>query len=116
MSKKSSGKRKASSRRAEWRRFAAMTDDDIQRGIEADPDARNTDADFWRNARIVAPLRKTPVTLRLDADLLAWFRRKTGYQTEINAVLRTYMRAKRGPRPQENRDTRGRRKIGAAAE
>ena len=93
-----------------------MTDEDVQRGIDADPDARNTDADFWRNARLVPPLRKTPVTLRLDADLLAWFRRKTGYQTEINAVLRTYMRAKRGRSPQENRAAGGRRKIAAAAE
>ena len=37
------------------------------------------------------PRRKEPITLRLDADLLAWLRQEKGYQTRINAVLRTYM-------------------------
>jgi hypothetical protein len=31
--------------------------------------------------------------MRLDADLLAWFRRERGYQTRINAILRAYMKA-----------------------
>ena len=31
--------------------------------------------------------------MRLDADLLAWFRRHRGYQTRINAILRAYMSA-----------------------
>ena len=31
--------------------------------------------------------------MRLDADLLTWLRRQKGYQTRINAVLRTYMDA-----------------------
>jgi uncharacterized protein (DUF4415 family) len=35
---------------------------------------------------------KKPVTLRLDADLLAWFRRDgRGYQTRINRALRKVM-------------------------
>lgn len=40
--------------------------------------------------------RKEPVTLRLDADVLAWFKRNgRGYQTRINAVLREEMERKR---------------------
>ena len=40
--------------------------------------------------------RKTAVSLRLDADVLDWFRsRGAGYQTRINAVLRAYMDAAR---------------------
>jgi len=31
--------------------------------------------------------------MRLDADLLRWFRRERGYQTRINAILRAYMQA-----------------------
>jgi uncharacterized protein (DUF4415 family) len=31
--------------------------------------------------------------MRLDADLLEWFRQKPGYQTRINAILRAYMNA-----------------------
>jgi uncharacterized protein (DUF4415 family) len=46
---------------------------------------------------------KEQITLRLDADVLAWFRAQgKGYQTQINALLRTYMdahtSAKRGAR------------------
>ena len=37
------------------------------------------------------PIKK-PVTLRLDADVLAWFKRQgPGYQTKINRVLRRLM-------------------------
>jgi len=39
------------------------------------------------------PRAKKTVTIRLDADLLDWFRRHRGYQTRINAVLRAYMAA-----------------------
>ncbi|HTR65634.1 MAG TPA: BrnA antitoxin family protein [Terriglobales bacterium] len=46
------------------------------------------------------PLKK-PITLRLDADILAWFKAQgRGYQTRINRVLRRLMleQGKRGPR------------------
>jgi uncharacterized protein (DUF4415 family) len=39
------------------------------------------------------PVPKTIVTMRLDADLLHWFRQQRGYQTRINAILRAYMKA-----------------------
>jgi uncharacterized protein (DUF4415 family) len=39
------------------------------------------------------PAPKEIVTMRLDADLLRWFRQERGYQTRINAILRAYMRA-----------------------
>jgi uncharacterized protein (DUF4415 family) len=38
--------------------------------------------------------RKEAISLRLDAEVLDWFRaRGPGYQTRINAVLRAYMEA-----------------------
>jgi uncharacterized protein (DUF4415 family) len=61
------------------------------RGVAADPDIRPTDESFWKDARVVMPKRKETLTMRLDADLLAWFRRERGYQTRINAILRAYM-------------------------
>jgi len=61
--------------------------------INADPDAPGTDEAFWKDAKVVWPSRKETVTIRLDADLLAWLRRERGYQTRINAILRTYMKA-----------------------
>ena len=45
---------------------------------------------FWKTAKVVLPTPKEIVTMRLDADLLRWFRRERGYQTRINAILRTY--------------------------
>ena len=40
------------------------------------------------------PQPKETMTIRLDADVLEWFRKQgKGYQTRINAVLRSYMRA-----------------------
>ena len=39
-------------------------------------------------------LRKSQITLRLDADVLEWFRGKgAGYQSQMNAVLRAYKEA-----------------------
>ena len=38
--------------------------------------------------------RKAAISLRLDADVLDWFKSQgAGYQTRINAVLRAYMEA-----------------------
>jgi uncharacterized protein (DUF4415 family) len=70
-----------------------MDDTEIRKGIAADADAHATDEEFWKNAKVVWPVRKEIVTMRLDADLLRWFRRQRGYQTRINAILRTYMSA-----------------------
>jgi uncharacterized protein (DUF4415 family) len=80
-----------------------------------DPDNPPITEEFWKNARIVYPKGKHPVTLRLDSDILNWFRLKKGYQTEINAILRTYMEAHRGKRRRPARRRAGRR-FGAAAE
>ena len=65
------------------------------------PDAPEIELDeeFWRNARIVVPPGKKSVHLRVDADVLAWFRAQgRGYLTRMNAVLRSYMEAHRGDR------------------
>ena len=70
--------------------------------LEALPDDRIDTSDIpeienWGDARrgqFYRPVKKQ-VTLRLDADVLAWFRRKVaggrGYQTEINRALRQYI-------------------------
>jgi uncharacterized protein (DUF4415 family) len=77
----------------DWNRLRSVTDRQIRRGVESDPDARPTDAEFWKKAHVVIPKAKQPITIRLDADLLEWLRKQKGYQTRINAVLRTYMDA-----------------------
>ena len=79
----------------DWKRLRARTDREIRRGLENDPEARSTDTAFWKAARVVMPKAKQTITIRLDADLLEWLRKQKGYQTRINAVLRTYMDANR---------------------
>jgi uncharacterized protein (DUF4415 family) len=50
--------------------------------------------EFWRKAEIVFPQQKQPVSLRIDSDILNWFKhRGKGYQSKINAVLRSYVKA-----------------------
>ena len=77
----------------DWSALRRMSDTDIHAGIEADPEAHATDEEFWKTAKVVIPQPKQIVTMRLDADLLEWFRRENGYQTRINAILRAYKNA-----------------------
>jgi uncharacterized protein (DUF4415 family) len=72
-------------------KLAALPDEQIDTTDipEASPEA-------WLHARrpgLYRPIKK-PVTLRLDADVVAWFKEHAqdrGYQTEINRVLRRYV-------------------------
>ncbi len=45
----------------------------------------------WVTTELPKPRSKAHMTLRLDADMLGWFRAQgKGYQTKINAILRRY--------------------------
>jgi uncharacterized protein (DUF4415 family) len=79
--------------KTDWRQLRSMTDEEIHAAIIEDSDAKATDEGFWKEAHVVMPRRKETVTMRLDADLLEWFRRERGYQTRINAILQAYMNA-----------------------
>jgi uncharacterized protein (DUF4415 family) len=91
-----SGKASKTSRGTDWERLRHPSDADIRKGIEADSEVHPTDEEFWKNAKVVLPRPKEVVTMRLDADLLEWFRQHEGYQTRINAILRAYMKANSG--------------------
>ena len=96
MKEKRTGKT-AVKERTDWKRLRSLSDRQIRSAIESDPEARPTDAEFWKKARVVIPMAKRTITIRLDADLLEWLRKQKGYQTRINAVLRTYMDANLTP-------------------
>lgn len=55
--------------------------------------------EFFKNAKqgMMYRLTKQQTTLRLDADILDWFKRHAkngkGYQTDINKALRAYVMA-----------------------
>jgi len=81
--------------RTDCARLDAMTDEDIARAVADDPDAAPLDLD-WTKVRLVLPPGKENVTLRVDRDVLAWFRGTgKGFHTRMNAVLRVYMEAHR---------------------
>ena len=60
------------------------------------PEAESLDADFWSSARVVMPGGKTSVHLRLDSDVVDWFKANgKGHLTRMNAVLRAYVEAQK---------------------
>ena len=74
----------------DWERLSTMEDSEIN--LEDSPEL---DDSFFTNATIRLPEPKKSVSLRLDPDVLEWYKHQgPGYQTRMNAVLRMYMRAK----------------------
>lgn len=70
----------------DWARLDAMKDEDIDTS-----DIPELDDSFFENAVIRWPEPKASVTLRLDREVLDWFKAQgKGYQTRINAVLKAY--------------------------
>jgi uncharacterized protein (DUF4415 family) len=90
-SRKPAGKARRPSRgRADLSRLRRVSDAQIRRTSPAE--LANLPNDFWEHAEMVAPTPKRAVSLRLDEDVLEWFRRSgPRYQTRMNAVLRMYV-------------------------
>lgn len=84
--------RSATTRSERLAALAKRTDAEILAGIAADPDARLwTDEDF-KNAVLVIPLNKLPISLRVEPDVLAFYKSGgPGYQKRMNKALRAVM-------------------------
>ena len=95
MKEKPTGKASAKVLATDWSRLRSLSDHQIRSAVQADPEARPTDINFWKTATVTLPRPKQTVTIRLDADVLGWLRSQKGYQTRINAVLRTYMESQK---------------------
>ena len=76
--------------RADLERLRRMSDVEIARTSPSE--LRDMPNNFWQGARVVTPVSKQAISIRLDEDVIDWFR-ATGpkYQTRINAVLRSYV-------------------------
>ncbi len=78
--------------KTDWNRLSQMTDKQIDTS-----DIAELDDAFFHEAHLKSP-SKQPVTLRLDSDVLAFFKAQgQGYQTRINKLLRRYMDANQPP-------------------
>jgi uncharacterized protein (DUF4415 family) len=87
MKKQSSSK----ASKTNWKRVRAMKDRDIVVSAEhPETDMKHIVRGIVRRGlRPIPP--KAAVALRLDADVLSWFKAQgAGYQTRINAVLRAF--------------------------
>jgi uncharacterized protein (DUF4415 family) len=84
-------------RRGEGRTDWTMSQEEAMRRRRADPEAPLPYEGWQETITLELPQPKEQVTLRLDRDLLRWFRAHgRGYQTRINAVLRSYYLHERG--------------------
>ena len=93
--KKGPSKQLTPEQRAELKKLAALPDEDIDTSDA--PELLD-----WSRAKrglFYRPV-KQQLTLRLDADVIAWFRSQTtsdeGYQTRINRALREYVQVQAG--------------------
>ena len=78
--------------RADMERLQRMSEAEIAR--TSPPELRDLPKDFWDDAVVVTPQPKEAISLRVDGDVLDWFRKQgPRYQTRMNAVLRSYMTA-----------------------
>ena len=88
--KKKASVRRPSRGQANVRLLARVTDAEIRRS--APEDLPELPSDFWDSAVRVLPTGKVPISLRVDSDVLDWFREEgPKYQSRMNAVLRSYM-------------------------
>lgn len=82
--------------KTDWAAVDALTDAQIEAAIRKDPDAVPLDFN-WDEAVLVIPPRKRAISIRVDEDVLDYFKHEgAGYQRRMNAVLRSYMQQTRG--------------------
>ena len=77
----------------DWKRIDSQNDKDVDLSETPEIPAEMFARAIVRHGLKIAP-RKTQLTLRVDSDVLDWYKKQgAGYQTKINALLRSYMEA-----------------------
>ena len=80
--------------KTDWQHVDSLSEEELEEAACSDPDAQSTTAEFWADAALTMPESKQLLSLRLDRDIVAWYKKQgRGYQTRMNAVLRAYMEA-----------------------
>jgi len=83
--------RRRGASRTDWRKVDAMSEAELDAAVAVDADDVPGALDWTRAVKGVPP-PKQAVKLRIDADVLAWFRATgKGYQTRMNNVLRAFV-------------------------
>jgi uncharacterized protein (DUF4415 family) len=80
--------------RTNWQKTDAVTGAKLEASIRADADDLRSEPD-WTRAVVGIPVPKDHINIRLDHDILQWFRSNgKGYQTLINNVLRAFVQTR----------------------
>jgi uncharacterized protein (DUF4415 family) len=81
--------------KTDWRRVDAMSDEDIARAVESDPDTRFLDEEDFKKMRRRGPQKapvKAHISIRLNQDVVGFFKAQgKGWQTKVNDVLQDYI-------------------------
>jgi len=68
-----------------------MSDEDIDCS-----DIPASEPGFWDSAHLIVPTAQVSLAVRFDSDVVDWFKKQgPGYQTRMNAALRTYIKSKK---------------------
>jgi len=74
-----------------WEKAASMTKAEIEASVASDSDEAEMVMD-WDNTTVELPQPKAVLNMRIDKDVLDFFRKTgKGYQSRINAILRSYV-------------------------
>lgn len=90
---------------SDWEKADSITDEELEEIVKNDPDdvyfedEKQVEGRFFREGewarQFEEPKKKKQITLRLDEDVLAYFRDSgKGYQTRINNALRAFIKAR----------------------
>jgi uncharacterized protein (DUF4415 family) len=76
--------------RTDYAKLDAMSAAEIERAAKGEGEFD------WARAQVGFPLPKRQLTMRLDGDVIDWFKRQgRGYQTRMNEVLRRFVHAQK---------------------
>ena len=102
--------------RTDLKRLQHVSEEEIEQ--TSPPELTDLPPGFWDDAEVVYPPAKEAISLRVDRDVLTWFReRGPKYQTRMNAVLRSYMQSmesRKQTRPPSSRKSRSKTSEGGA--
>ena len=84
--------RESGADRTDWARVDALTEEELEASIDHDEEGEID----WSSVQVGFPGPKRQLTVRFDADVIEWFKAQgPGYQTRMNAVLRSYVEARK---------------------
>ncbi len=85
-------KRERGEDRSDWAAIDALTEEELEASIDVEEEGMP----IWDTAAVHFPEPKQQLTVRFDGDIIDWFKAQgPGYQTRMNAVLRSFVEAKK---------------------